>query len=68
MIGRIKKALDKMITNSNWMDNVTKQKAIQKSSQIKPMVGYPDVVLDVVKLQLHKAFLQSLHVLSGEAW
>ena len=31
------------------MDNITKQKAIQKSSQIKPMVGYPDIVLDQVK-------------------
>ena len=54
MIGRIKTALDKIITSSNWMDNITKQKAIQKSTQIKPLVGFPDTVMDMVNFVLLK--------------
>ena len=48
IISIIKSALEDMIKQSSWMDDVTKDKAINKSKLIKPMVGFPDIVLDKV--------------------
>ena len=49
MINKIKESLVDLIKQSSWMDEVTKEKAINKSNLIKPMVGFSDSVNNKVK-------------------
>ena len=34
----------------DWMDKTTREKALEKLAYIKPMIGYPDWILNVTHL------------------
>lgn len=48
MVDNIKKALERLINRSEWMDGETKKRAIEKSHKIGSMVGYSESVTDLV--------------------
>ena len=49
MIDNIKKALERLINMSEWMDGETKKRAIEKSDMIGSMVGFSETMTDLVK-------------------
>ena len=49
MIDNIKKALERLINRSEWMDGETKKRAIEKSDMIGSMVGFSETMTDLVK-------------------
>ena len=49
MINNIKKALERLINRSEWMDGATKKRAIEKSDMIGSMVGFSETMTDLVK-------------------
>ena len=48
MIDKIKKALERLINKSQWMDSQTKERAIEKSDMIGSLVGFSETVTDLV--------------------
>ena len=48
MIDNIKKALERLINRSEWMDAETKKRAIEKSDMIGSMVGFSETMTDLV--------------------
>ena len=48
MIDNIKKALERLINRSGWMDAETKKRAIEKSDMIGSMVGFSETMTDLV--------------------
>ena len=48
MIDNIKKALERLINRSEWMDGQTKKRAIEKSNMIGSMVGFSETMTDLV--------------------
>ena len=44
------KEMKQHLNEVNWMDNVTKQKAIKKADQMTSMVGYDNEILDPAKM------------------
>ena len=48
MIDDIKKALERLINRSGWMDAETKKRAIEKSDMIGSMVGFSESMTDLV--------------------
>ena len=48
MIDNIKKALERLINRSEWMDGETKKRAIEKSDMIGSMVGFSETMTDLV--------------------
>ena len=48
MIDNIKKALERLINRSGWMDAETKKRAIEKSDMIGSMVGFSKTMTDLV--------------------
>ena len=48
MIDNIKKALERLINRSEWMDGQTKKRAIEKSNKIGSMVGFSETMTDLV--------------------
>ena len=48
MIDNIKKALERLINRSEWMDGATKKRAIEKSDMIGSMVGFSETMTDLV--------------------
>ena len=48
MIDNIKKALERLINRSEWMDAETKKRAIEKSDMIGSMVGFSEAMTDLV--------------------
>ena len=49
LIGNIKRALERLINRSAWMDGETKKRAIEKSDMIGSMVGFSETMTDLVK-------------------
>jgi len=46
----VKKSLVANLKKNPWMDKKTKAKAVEKSKLIEGLIGYPDLVMDKVKL------------------
>ena len=43
MVENILKAFKSMLTENTWMDDESKEKALEKADYIKSQIGYPDV-------------------------
>jgi putative endopeptidase len=52
LISKIMQSMQKTILNANWMDDVTKEKALLKLSKVVAKVGYPDKIHDYSELNL----------------
>uniref|UniRef100_A0A915J2W7 Peptidase M13 N-terminal domain-containing protein n=1 Tax=Romanomermis culicivorax TaxID=13658 RepID=A0A915J2W7_ROMCU len=59
MISNLKKSLRDIFSNSNWMDDVTKRRAIEKVNCMLYLIGYPDLVLNDTALNNYYEKLQS---------
>ncbi|KAF5303211.1 hypothetical protein FQA39_LY10124 [Lamprigera yunnana] len=58
MITYIKEAFDKILISLDWMDEVTRKSALEKSAFVENHVGYPDELLDNNKLEEYYKSLQ----------
>ena len=54
MVNFIKEELKTRLLNNDWMEEKTKEKAVEKLDKIRTKVGYPDVFKDYSKLDLSK--------------
>ena len=52
----VKKALVANLERNPWMDKETKAKAVEKSKLIEGLIGYPDLVLDMVRDSVLQTF------------
>jgi putative endopeptidase len=61
MISNIEKEMSKSITNSTWMSEQTKERALLKLAKFNKKIGYPDVWTDYSSLHLdpEKSFLEN---------
>ncbi|XP_065321082.1 endothelin-converting enzyme 1-like [Gordionus sp. m RMFG-2023] len=50
MVDLIKVAYKERLTNLDWMDDLTKIKSVDKVDSLKVKIGYPEYVVDPVKL------------------
>eukprot|EP00057_Strongylocentrotus_purpuratus_P024444 XP_011678918.1 PREDICTED: neprilysin [Strongylocentrotus purpuratus] len=50
MIGHMRDALYSIINSTDWMDDVTKQKALQKAFAIREQIGYEEKLLNFTHL------------------
>ncbi|EEB19488.1 endothelin-converting enzyme, putative [Pediculus humanus corporis] len=51
MVRDIREEFNNILTNLNWMDSETKQKALEKAASMVTHIAYPDELLDVKKLE-----------------
>lgn len=52
MIGHLKVAFSSLVEESDWMDEETKVRALEKARAMKEYVGYPDWILNRTTLEL----------------
>lgn len=50
MIGEVREAFKANLPNLEWMDDETRALARQKADAITDMIGFPEFILDPVKL------------------
>jgi len=50
MVGEIRFQFDQMLRDTDWMDEATKSKAIDKANSMVTHIGYPQEILDMEKL------------------
>ncbi|XP_021705843.1 endothelin-converting enzyme 2 isoform X2 [Aedes aegypti] len=53
MVTNIRTEFDQMILETDWMDAYTKYASLEKSKVMKSLIGFPEWVLDVGKLEKH---------------
>nr|XP_029723125.1 neprilysin-11-like isoform X2 [Aedes albopictus] len=58
MVSNIKEQFDQMVLETDWMDAYTKYASLEKSKAMKPLIGFPEWILDVKKLERHYQGLQ----------
>ena len=51
MVKDIKEEMKKIISNVNWMDDITGKGAIQKIEKMQEYIGYPEELLNVGLLE-----------------
>jgi predicted metalloendopeptidase len=51
MIGHLKVAFSSLVEESDWMDEETKVRALEKARAMKEYVGYPDWILNRTTLE-----------------
>merc|ERR1719319_1857991 len=51
MVKDIKEEMKKIISNVNWMDDITRKGAIQKVEKMQEYIGYPEELLNVGLLE-----------------
>lgn len=50
MIGHLKSAFNGLVKQSQWMDEETKIKALEKSAAMKEFIAYPDWIKNNTEL------------------
>ena len=58
MVKEIRNTFSDMLKNLDWMDDRTKEKAVDKARSTKEYVGYPDDLLNMNKLTDHFSELE----------
>ena len=58
MTKEIRNTFSDMLKNLDWMDDTTKEKAVDKARAMKEYVGYPDDLLNMNKLSDHFSELE----------
>ena len=53
MVSNIREEFDQMVLETDWMDAYTKYASLEKSKAMKPLIGFPEWILDVKKLERH---------------
>lgn len=53
MLNDIRMEFDSMILETDWMDAYTKYASLEKSKAMKSLIGFPEWILDVKKLEEH---------------
>jgi predicted metalloendopeptidase len=62
MVSFIKEQLKNSIETNNWMENITKKKALEKLNKMNYKIGYPDKWQDLKNIQVntYNSFLQNV--------
>ncbi|KHJ98326.1 peptidase family M13 [Oesophagostomum dentatum] len=50
MIGKLRESFADLVTQSDWMDDVTRDTAIEKANSMINNIGYPNITNDIKKL------------------
>lgn len=58
MLNDIQKEFDNMVLETDWMDAYTKYASLEKSKAMRSLIGFPEWILDVKKLEGHYKGLQ----------
>ncbi|XP_062554630.1 neprilysin-4-like [Armigeres subalbatus] len=58
MVTNIRLEFDQMVLETDWMDAYTKYASLEKSKAIKSLIGFPEWILNVQKLEEHYKGLQ----------
>ncbi|XP_062565122.1 endothelin-converting enzyme 1-like isoform X2 [Armigeres subalbatus] len=53
MLADIRNEFDQMVLETDWMDAYTKYASLEKSMAMKSLIGFPEWILDVEKLEEH---------------
>lgn len=61
MVTNIRTEFDQMILETDWMDAYTKYASLEKSKVMKSLIGFPEWVLDVGKLEKHYRGVWGVH-------
>ena len=61
----IKEAFRKTLPTLNWMDEKTKQTALEKLAAVSRKIGYPDITQDLQKLESYYDKVESLLYYNG---
>ena len=51
----VRQSFSDNFANVAWMDDETKERAVEKANAISQMIGYPDFIVNVTKLDEHYA-------------
>uniref|UniRef100_A0A8D8A0M2 Neprilysin n=3 Tax=Culex pipiens TaxID=7175 RepID=A0A8D8A0M2_CULPI len=58
MLNDIRDEFNQMVLETNWMDAYTKYATLEKSKSMESLIGFPEWILDVRKLEEHYQGLQ----------
>ncbi|XP_062716400.1 endothelin-converting enzyme homolog [Aedes albopictus] len=58
MLTDIRNEFDQMVLETDWLDGYTKHASLEKSKAMKSLIGFPEWILNVQKLEEHYAGLE----------
>ncbi|KXJ69310.1 hypothetical protein RP20_CCG027799 [Aedes albopictus] len=58
MLTDIREELDQMVLETDWLDGYTKHASLEKSKAMKSLIGFPEWIMNVQKLEKHYAGLE----------